>query len=188
MTTNSKVAIVTAVIAVLGVIGAAAINNWDKLFSRPPNVDRVVPPNSVPPVSSSTAVIDVPARPKNWRLDVFTPTNIRVKLGETISFAASGGWSVGLGLVGPDGREDWCECVVSGRSGAGFKGALGALVGRIGDNGTPFLIGRQRSITVVDEGILFLGSNDNMGPCDRVHRGSCFQDNSGTLQVRIEAR
>jgi hypothetical protein len=217
MATELKAAIAVAVIGLLGALGVAVINNWDKIF-RPQKIGSQVQtstnvsgspsqetgptsresgvPNEASrqttgdsiPTTSNAMTIEVPARPRNWRLSIFTPTNIHVKPSQKISFMASGLWRVGLGSVGPDGREDWCECVVGEKRGAGSIGALGALIGKIGDNRTPFLIGVQRSVQAVEEGILFLGSNDNMGPCDGINRGSCYQDNSGTLKVRIEKR
>jgi hypothetical protein len=200
--TESRIGIAIAVIGVLGALGVAVINNLDKIrpSPKPDSQEQTSTSAGVPdeaakqttgnsmPLTSSAVIVDVPAEPKNWRLNVFTPTNILVRPGEKISFVASGTWSVGVGWVGPDGREAKCECVVSTRIGEASKGALGALIGKIGDNGTPFLIGRQKSIQAAEGGTLFLGSNDNMGPCDGVNRGSCFQNNSGTLKVRIEKR
>lgn len=131
------------------------------------------------------SLIEVPAKPENWRLEVLSATTIQVKRGDTISFSASGIWDIGLGGIGPDGKEDWCECPISHKVGDGFKGPVGALIGRIGKCGKPFLIGTKRTITVEENGILFLGSNDNMGPCDGDNRGSCYKDNRGSIKVCI---
>jgi hypothetical protein len=121
-------------------------------------------------------------------MDTFTPTAVQIKAGNTISFSAAGMWDMGLGAVGPDGREDWCECTVSERSGSGFRGFVGGLVGRIGKEGKPFFIGSHRTITAREDGALFLTSNDNLGPCDEVTRGSCYQDNRGSMGVCVEVK
>ena len=42
--TSHRVAIVVAVIGVIGTIGAALIGNWDKIFQRPPIFDGPRPP------------------------------------------------------------------------------------------------------------------------------------------------
>lgn len=132
------------------------------------------------------SLVKVPAKPQDWIADVLTPTAIQVEDGNTISFSAFGTWDVGLGPTGPDGQHDWCECTVSERSGAGFRGPVGALIGRIGGQGEPFLIGSKKTITAVGSGTLFLGSNDNLGPCDKVSRGSCYDDNRGNMEVCVE--
>ncbi len=128
------------------------------------------------------------ARPQDWRVDILTATSINVREGNTLVFTPSGQWSVGAGLVGPSGKEGWCECVIAERAGAGFRGFLGALIGRIGQHGQPFLIGVGRTIRAGESGVLFLGANDNMGPCDGVSRGSCFLDNTGEMSVRVEVK
>lgn len=132
--------------------------------------------------------IDVPSKPISWRADVLTPTAIEVKAGNTLVFTASGSWSVGVGVVGPNGRQDWCECVVAEAVGSGFRGPLGALIGRIGRQGQPFFIGTGTEIKASESGILFLGANDNMGPCNGVERGSCYSDNIGSVRVWVEVK
>lgn len=135
-------------------------------------------------------LVEVPAKPKDWSVDVFTPTTIKVKNGDTISFLASGTWDMGAGSVGPAGTEATCECVVSEKSGADLKGRLGALVGRIGEKGkgTPFLIGCKKSITATQNGTLFLTSNDNLGRCDNISSGSCYYDNTGSIKVCVDIK
>ena len=130
----------------------------------------------------------VPARPRDWRVDVLTPTSVHVARGNSVSLTASGHWSVGAGEVGPGGKEDWCECVVSEAVGAGFRGNLGALIGRIGQRGSPFVIGTAARIKAQEDGTLFMGANDNLGPCDGTTRGSCYRDNAGTLDVEVVVR
>ena len=52
----------------------------------------------------------------------------------------------------------------------------GALIGRIGENGTPFLIGATYEGAVQESGMLYLSMNDGAGQ---------FADNSGRLAVSI---
>jgi len=54
------------------------------------------------------------------------------------------------------------------------NGLAGALVGRIGPNGTPFGIGSQPTIVAPAAGILYLGVNDDG-----------FGDNKGNFQVVV---
>jgi len=133
-------------------------------------------------------LVKVPAKPIDWRTEIFTPTNIQVKKGSTITFSASGTWNLGLGPMGANGRDDWCECTISQPVGKGYKGPLGALIGRIGKNGKPFLIGCQNTITADEDGVLYFTSNENMGPCNKVDRGSCYFDNEGTMDVCIKIK
>lgn len=140
------------------------------------------------PQAAAGATVTVPARPQDWRTDVLTPTTLEVRAGTTLVFSVSGSWNIGFGLVGPAGRGDWCECVVSRPESSGFRGQVGALIGRIGPNGEPFLIGARSEVRVDEDGTLFLGANDNMGTCDRETRGSCFADNTGRLTVRVETQ
>lgn len=142
------------------------------------------PPSDLACTAGSLTTI--PAKPEDWRTEIFTPSNIEVKKGDTLSLTASGTWNLGLGPMGPDGKEDWCECTISEPSGDGFRGPLGAVIGRIGIQGTPFLIGSQHKVIADGDGILYLSSNENMGPCNNVDRGSCYEDNKGTMEVCIE--
>lgn len=131
----------------------------------------------------------VPARPADWRVDLFTPTAYHVDKGEILSFNASGGWYIGVmgQSIGPDGVDALCECPVSEPDGANFRGPLGALIGRIGENGTPFLIGSRRTLISAEEGFLYLTANDNMGPCYGQKRGSCYNDNRGSITVLLQS-
>lgn len=129
--------------------------------------------------------ITVPAKPTDWRVDVLTDTEIPVEPGSTLVLRASGSWSVGTGVVGPEGKENWCECVVRRPVGSGFRGPLGAVIGRIGRQGKPFLVGTHTEVTTGEGGTLFLGANDNMGPCDQMQRGSCYADNFGSVTVTV---
>lgn len=137
------------------------------------------------------SLIEVPAKPTNWRVDVLTATPINVKKGDTIVFCASGKWDVGLGPFDPNGKKDCVEYPVMQRKGICCRAYLGALIGRIGKKGEPFLIGSRKTITAIESGKLFLGSNDNLCPCYAclpMERGCCYGDNSGSITVCVEVR
>jgi hypothetical protein len=104
----------------------------------------------------------------------WTPTGIRVNQGDVLHFSSSGeihftgNPADRAGVAGsPDHKFV---------GGAPLPAALaGALIGRI-DNGLPFGIGDQTTITVPASGLLYLGTND-----DNV------ADNSGQFQVTISS-
>ena len=140
------------------------------------------------PTLENSFRVAVPARPNGWLLgnDVFTPVEgVQITQGDIVLFSATGTWSVGLGNIGPEGVETPCECVVSELVNGGHRGLLAALVGRIGSDGHPFLIGVQRTVTAKESGTLYLTANDNLGPCDGTNRSSCFSDNRGSVSVEI---
>ncbi|MDD4902509.1 MAG: hypothetical protein PHE24_05240 [Patescibacteria group bacterium] len=112
--------------------------------------------------------------------------NLKVDIGDTLIFSASGIWDMGLGAVGPDGSGDLCECPVSEYNGRNYFGPIGAVIGRIG-SGKYFLIGSGTKIIAENSGHLYLGANDNMGPC-QFFRGSCYDDNRGSIPVSVEIR
>jgi len=151
-------------------------------------VEQATTPFSPTPACVKGVSVNVPAKPNNWQADVLTPTKVQLQAGDRVQFAANGVWSVGLGPIGPDGAEDLCDCTVSTIDGRVSRGSLGALIGRIGVNGTPFLIGAGRVVTVREAGTLYLGVNDNMEPCSRAQRGSCYGDNRGAVDVCIDAQ
>ena len=102
----------------------------------------------------------------------WTPTGIRVNQGDVLRFTSSGE----IRFTG-DAND---RAGVAGSSahkfvsGAPLPNALaGALIGRI-DNGLPFGIGDQSTITAPASGLLYLGTND-----DNV------SDNGGQFQVTI---
>jgi len=140
-----------------------------------------------------SARVSVPAQPPHWRRDVLTRTKIAVKAGDTLQFAATGLWYLGVPTpkgereVPVEGFDTLCRCLVSEPVGDGhFHGALGALVGRIGERGTPFLIGEHRTVEVHEAGVLYLGANDNMEPCKGSKRaGSCYADNDDSVMVSV---
>jgi plastocyanin len=99
------------------------------------------------------AVVQVPAKPLYWPLDVFTPTAVQIKTGDTITFAATGAWDVGKGRQGPDGKGDWCARAVAEQRGSGQWAPVGALVGRIWKEGKPFLIGSASTLAAPEDAL-----------------------------------
>ena len=131
-----------------------------------------------------TATVKVKAKPRRPQQDVLSPTAIEVQAGDTLCFTATKRWDMGEGSVGPDGTPALCECPVSDAHG---NALVGALIGRIGSEGAPFLIGSANAVRADRSGTLYLGSNDNLGPCNG-QRGSCYNDNSGKLKVFVRVK
>jgi hypothetical protein len=104
----------------------------------------------------------------------WTPTGIRVNQGEVLRFSSSGEIHFTGNAADRAGVAGSPDHKFVG--GAPLPTALaGALIGRI-DNGLPFGIGDQTTITVPASGLLYLGTND-----DNV------ADNSGQFQVVISS-
>src|SRR4051812_33822883 len=103
----------------------------------------------------------------------WTSTGITVRKGQQLTFATTGEVQLSTDtndIATADGAK-------SGRriaAGPLANGLAGALVGRIGPNGTPFAIGNQTSITAPASGVLYLGINDDG-----------FGDNQGNFQVVV---
>jgi hypothetical protein len=115
----------------------------------------------------------------------FQSTGISVTAGNRLEFSASGTWYCGLGWTGPDGDPDIKE-----PNSPAPSASLCALVGMIDDVQTPtvncgFFVGSTNQITATQSGILYLSSNDHLGPCDGINPGSCYNDNQGVVSVWI---
>jgi hypothetical protein len=134
--------------------------------------------------SDISATIKVKAKPGNSRNDVLNATSIEVQEGDALCFTATKEWSLGQGSISPDGNPGICECPVSD---AGGNAMLGALIGRIGTDGAPFIIGSTNAVKATRSGTLYLGCNDNLGPCNG-QPGSCYDDNSGKLKVHVRIK
>lgn len=125
-------------------------------------------------------------RPDTWRphshTELITHTiyayrqwqsaGVEVQKGDRLSLRASGEWlySPLVGLHGPEG---------GGRpSPAWYPVARipgGALLGRVGENGEPFYVGRRTTWVADQPGLLFLRINDDL-----------LGDNVGQLTLEIE--
>ncbi|MBI5291439.1 MAG: hypothetical protein HY872_06140 [Chloroflexi bacterium] len=146
----------------------------------PPIPTSTFMPSPIPtgtPTETPTAV-SVPANVYWYN------TRIAVKQGQQLEFTASGTWFSGIEpWTGPEGNsQEQCGAYPVP------CGNLGALVGKVGDNGTPFKIGSFSIQATPADGILFLAMNDNTSPCSSDAQGSCYWDNIGSLQVTITVR
>lgn len=115
-----------------------------------------------------TVSITVPCS-KTW-----TKTSVKVQPGQHLTVTAEGQLQGGDLTFGPEGTTahpewaayslvpDWPHL---------------ALIGKLGEDGEPFLIGRSCSITVVRGGVLYLGIND----LDAENNGGAFQ---ATVEIR----
>jgi hypothetical protein len=102
----------------------------------------------------------------------WTPTGIRVNQGDVLRFSSSGEIHFSGNAADRAGVAGSPDHKFIG--GSPLPGALaGALIGRI-DNGLPFGIGDQTTITAPASGLLYLGTNDDV-----------VSDNSGQFQVVI---
>ena len=105
----------------------------------------------------------------------WTPTNITVRRGETVTFQSTGQ----IRISGDQSDLASVNGSLNQRYAAGAplpQFLAGALIGRIG-NGQPFAIGSQTSIAMPASGILYLGIND-----DNV------SDNAGHFNVEVTRR
>jgi hypothetical protein len=115
-------------------------------------------------LQAASRTITVPGN-RQW-----TATNIRVNEGDVIRFQTTG--EIRFSANAADNASSAGSLAQKYVSGAPLPRALaGALIGRI-DNGAPFGIGNQTSLTMPATGTLYLGVND-----DNV------SDNSGQFQV-----
>jgi hypothetical protein len=120
---------------------------------------------SQPPAGGGVVV------PGNQR---WVSTGITVRQGETLTFNTTGEIRISADqndVATPAGSKGQRYA-----AGAPIPRALaGALIGRIGTNGTPFGIGDQRSVRMPEAGVLFLGINDDG-----------VEDNGGEFRVEIQ--
>ncbi len=123
----------------------------------------------------NTANIEVNSA-ATWR-----DTGIEVYRDELYKISAKGVWSnwgacPSVGAGGLKTENLFCMKGIWTNSYAIPSAPLAALLGKIGENGEPFLIGDTRSFMAQSDGTLFLGINEING-----HHG----DNVGVLQVMI---
>ncbi|MEL7355602.1 MAG: hypothetical protein AAFN40_03450 [Cyanobacteria bacterium J06560_6] len=103
-------------------------------------------------------------------------TQLYVNEGDTVSFRTEGRWSHGgetPQVVSPGGYVDTYHAHAISTS-----QPLASLIGRV-ENGRPFLVGSQSTLTMRSSGYLYLGMNDLMNSCE---------DNTGVLAVEIDHR
>lgn len=135
------------------------------LLTAPPGA---APAQGVAPARASEAITTVSVDAKQeW-----TDTGVDLKAGELLTITAEGKWTFKAGgeLKDADG-EGWKydTAVLKDQS-------FAALIGKVGEAGTPFLVGKAYSKPSPSTGRLKLQINDNP---------KSLSDNSGTLDVKV---
>jgi hypothetical protein len=98
-------------------------------------------------------------------------TGLKLQPGDTLNLRAEGQWQYSpiVGLTGPGGGRPAVDSyplpTVPG----------GALIGRIGDTGQPFYVGRRYHAWAAEAGLLYLRINDDL-----------LGDNQGVMRVNID--
>lgn len=126
-----------------------------QLYLREPAESVASVAANVPLPDSPAAGTTFVAANKDW-----TATGVTVRRGQTLNIQSSG--RVKLSGNADDFAEP--KGSVLGRMAANAplpRESAGALIGRIGTNGAPFIIGDRTSITIPATGQLFLGVNDD---------------------------
>ena len=140
-----------------------------------PAQSRVLRQAVTPAVAPTQAVV---AAAQGW-----APSGVSLQRGGRLTLTAEGRWSVGgalaatvasnVAFAGPDG--------IAGRTSPRAllpSANVGALIGKIGENGAPFVIGSKYDGAVAADGPLLLAINDDAG---------AFADNQGRLAVAVTA-
>lgn len=115
-------------------------------------------------------------------------TSLQVTHGDWLQVTAQGAWYSGIAPTGPEGMigQDDTGAAASPCGGCPLvDGNLGELVGRIGANADLFRIGPSAVIAARAEGELSLSMNDTLGECFSGRPGSCYDDNSGSMEVTV---
>jgi len=93
--------------------------------------------------------------------DEWRNSGVIVKKGSKYKITATGRWTAGpiCGWTGPDGFG--ASPICGGSSGTYIgRGSASSLIGKIGEQGTPFEVGNNLELTAEEEGILFFRIND----------------------------
>ena len=99
---------------------------------------------------------------------------VQVTEGDMIRLRASGTWLYTPGEYhGPEGHRSYPAPDTYPVPGAHIAG--GVLLGRIGEDGSPFIVGRGRSVYADRSGLLYLRINDDI-----------LSDNEGYVTVEVE--
>jgi hypothetical protein len=137
------------------------------IMARPENAVATSGTNPAVAAQAVPGAINVAAN-QPW-----TSTGISVRKGQTLTFSTTG--QVQLSTDSNDIADANGSKGARYAANAPLKQVLaGALIGRIGPNGTPFAVGAQPTIVAPATGILYLGVNDDG-----------FGDNQGGFQVVI---
>jgi hypothetical protein len=138
----------------------------------PPSTAPEPPPTTEPPPPPTTEPPPPPTAPPPENVGVAVPstvfwtdTGVDVSAGDVVQVEATGTVSAAVGdprtTVGPDGSPN-PEFAGANRDENGVKvgGGHAALIGMIGEDGPPFLIGASNTLEIEADGRLFLGVND----------------------------
>lgn len=188
---NQKLIYIAIVIGAL-LLGGGAVALFKSNATDAPNRNSTA---SSTPVAQSTATPTPPFR--EWTVNVpmvspWTCTNIDVSDGQTLTIIASGrgvwknvaqSYPKAFEECGPDGTPpvdsaDYHSNISSYQCPDAYKGAL---IGRIGQNGTPFPVGANFRRVINEAGALCLGINDMKPQAD----SAAFRDNSGAFTAWI---
>jgi hypothetical protein len=114
-------------------------------------------PASLAPIPKSPSASKAVTVPGNH---AWTPTGVLVNAGGVVTISATGGVSMGAGwpFTPPVGRPPNCDTQTGFPAG---QLPCWSLIGRIGEQGTIFYVGNNRTLQTADSGQLFLGVNDN---------------------------
>jgi hypothetical protein len=133
---------------------------------------RSATPGAVLEQGTYNTLVAIPGVTNRW-----SRTGALVTQGKSLVITATGLLNLGAGYnnVGPDGANtiNYQYCKIPGAS--NFRG--GALVGKIGQAGTLFVIGSNYSATAAASGELYVSINDIL----------CAGDNTGEFKVSISA-
>ena len=133
-------------------------------------------------VMVAESVVHVPAN------EYWYDSGISVEKNDWLALEAEGTWWSGIASTDASGAQGLFGF---GRPACGAcpipEGNLGELVGRVGD-GPAFRIGRSSVHAVDRSGTLVLAMNENTRPCREGEPGSCYDDNNGSLHVRVTVR
>jgi hypothetical protein len=168
-------------VALLKSSGIGANTRQTTLPSNP----TAKPTNTATPLSREWTVT-IPA------VSPWTCTNIDITEGQTLTITATGrgvwknvaqSYPKGFEECGPDGTPpvdsaDYYSNISSYQCPEAYKGAL---IGRIGQNGTPFPVGAKFRRVMTESGALCLGINDLKPQVD----ATGFRDNSGAFTAHI---
>jgi hypothetical protein len=131
----------------------------------------ILRPSEWKPISANNLAVKAVYAYRQWQ-----SLGLDLEAGDQVSIRAEGQWQYSpyVGLHGPEGggKPVTVRTYPISDEYGGVNG--GALIGRIGDNGTPFYVGRGTVIFAELPGKLYLRINDDL-----------LGDNKGALTVNV---
>lgn len=131
----------------------------------------ILRPNEWKPISANNLAVKTVYAYRQWQ-----SLGLNLEAGDQVSIRAEGQWQYSpyVGLHGPEGGGKPVT-VSTYPMGDRYGGVFGgALIGRVGDAGEPFYVGRGTTVYVEQAGKLYLRINDDL-----------LGDNKGTLTVNV---